>query len=52
LNEEFLIPYTFYDDWDLIKFNKDIMEYLIWFNNKRGYKSLGNLSPIDYVIKS
>jgi hypothetical protein len=28
------------------------MEHLIWFYNKSGYKSPGNLSPIDYVIKS
>ncbi len=52
LNEEFLIPYPFYDDRDLIKFNKDLMEHLIWFNTKRPHNSLGNLSPIDYVIKS
>ncbi len=52
LNEEFLIPYPFYDDRDLDKFNKDLMEHLIWFNTKRPHNSLGNLSPIDYVIKS
>jgi len=52
LNEEFLISYPFYDDRDINKFNKDLIEHLIWFNTIRPHKSLGNLSPIDYVIKS
>ena len=52
LNEEFLIPYPFYDDRDLNKFNKDLIDHLIWFNTERAHKALGNLSPINYVIKS
>ena len=51
LNEEFLISYPFYDDRDINKFNKDLIEHLIWFNTIRPHKSLGNVSPIDYVIK-
>jgi len=27
------------------------MEYLIFYNTKRVHKGLGNLSPIDYVLK-
>lgn len=27
------------------------LEYMIWYNTKRAYKSLGNLSPIDYILK-
>lgn len=51
LNEEFLIQYPFYDDRDLNKFNKDLIDYLIWFNTERAHKALGNLSPINYVLK-
>ncbi|MBN2244776.1 MAG: DDE-type integrase/transposase/recombinase, partial [Candidatus Aminicenantes bacterium] len=51
LNEEFLIPYPFYDDRDIDRFNKDLMEHLIWFNTIRPHKALGNISPIDYVLK-
>jgi transposase InsO family protein len=52
LNEEFLIPYPFYDDRNLDQFNKDLVDHLVWFNTKRVHKALGNLSPIDFVIKS
>ena len=51
LNEEFLIPYPFYDDKNLEQFNRDLIEHLIWFNTKRPHYSLGNLSPVDYLIK-
>ena len=51
LNEEFLISYPFYDDRNLKQLNKDLIEHLIWFNTVRPHKSLGNLSPIDYVLK-
>lgn len=27
------------------------LEYMIWYNTKRAYKSLGNLSPIYYMLK-
>jgi len=28
------------------------MEHLIWYNTKRIHQSLGNISPIDYLIKT
>ena len=33
------------------EFNSKLMEYLIWYNTKRVHKGLGNLSPIDFMLK-
>jgi len=33
-------------------FNKGLMDYLVWFNTKRPHESLGDISPIQYVLKS
>ena len=27
------------------------MDYLVWYNTKRVHKSLGNILPIDYLLK-
>lgn len=34
------------------EFNRELIDYLIWYNTKRVHKSLGNLSPIDYILKN
>ncbi len=33
------------------EFNKKLMDYLVWFNTKRPHQSLGNIYPINYVLK-
>ena len=33
------------------EFNKRLMDYLVWFNTKRPHESLGDISPINYVLK-
>jgi len=35
----------------LEQFNKKLIEYLVWYNTERVHKSLGNLSPINYLLK-
>lgn len=54
LDEEFLRINLCYNDTDfrLKEFNAKLIEHLIWFNSKRVHKSLGNLSPLDFWIKS
>lgn len=32
----------------LEEFNKELIEYLIWYNTKRVHKGLNNLTPMDY----
>ncbi|GAG22299.1 unnamed protein product [marine sediment metagenome] len=36
---------------DKILFNKELAEYLIFYNTKRVHKSLGNKTPMDYLIE-
>ncbi|MCX7881005.1 MAG: IS3 family transposase, partial [Patescibacteria group bacterium] len=33
------------------EFNSRLIDYLIWYNTKRVHKSLGNVSPIDNLLK-
>ena len=34
------------------EFNRKLMDYLIWYNTKRVHKGLGNISPMDYILKN
>lgn len=51
LSEEFLDVHLDTYLHSLREFNLELMEYLIWYNTKRVHKSLGNISPIDYLLK-
>jgi len=35
----------------LDKFNRKLVDYLIWYNTERVHKGLKNTSPIDYLLK-
>lgn len=32
-------------------FNCALVDYLVWYNTERVHKSLGNVSPIDHLLK-
>jgi len=34
------------------EFNKELMEYLVWYNTEKPHSSINNLTPIDYLIYS
>lgn len=37
---------------DLNGFRHKLMKHLIWYNTKRVHQSLGNVTPIDYLLKN
>ena len=50
IQEEFIDP-NLHLIHDKITFNKELADYIIFYNTKRVHKSLGNQSPMDYLIK-
>ena len=51
LQEEFLNTHLDLPAYDTEEFNSKLMENLISHNTKRVHKVLGNLSPINFVLK-
>ncbi len=51
IQEEFLDDNIYLIDNGIGELNRGIIEYIIWYNTKRAHKSLGYLSPIDYMLK-
>ncbi len=35
---------------DTVEFNRRLVDYLVFYNTKRVHKSLGNITPIDYLL--
>ena len=52
LQEEFVNGHEEYVLEGISEFNTKLIEYLVWYNTKRVHKSLGNVSPINYLIKT
>lgn len=50
LQEEFVEQYLDFALTDLPEFNRHLMDYLVWFNTKRVHRSLGNITPIQYLL--
>ena len=36
---------------DIDKFNRELMNHLVWYNTERPHESLNNLTPIDFLLK-
>jgi transposase InsO family protein len=52
LREEFLDHYIDLAIENLNDFNHKLMQHLVWFNTKRPHFSLGNISPISFILKN
>lgn len=50
LSEEFIEGNIDYAVLNINEFNQRLVDYLIWYNTKRVHKTLGNISPIDYLL--
>jgi len=50
LQEEFVNGHESFILEGINVFNEALIEYLVWYNTKRVHKSLGNISPIDYLL--
>ena len=50
LSEEFIDHHILSASISIKQFNDELIDHLIWYNTKRIHKSLGNLSPLDYLI--
>ena len=37
---------------DLNTFNKDLMDWLLWYDTKRPHESLGMVSPLRYIVST
>ena len=50
LREEFLDHFIEEALLNLNNFNRLLMKHLVWFNTKRPHSSLGNISPISFIL--
>ena len=50
LREDFLDHYIAEAIYSLNNFNSLLMKHLVWFNTKRPHYSLGNISPIRFIL--
>ncbi len=51
LNEEFLVYHRELLRDDIAEFNRQLIDWLIWYNTRRPHWSLGMLSPLQYICK-
>ena len=52
LNEEFLLGHRALLRDDLGAFNRELVDYLLWYNTKRPHWSLGLVSPMRYIMST
>ena len=51
LQEEFINEHEFLVLESMNEFNNALMDHLVWYNTERVHKTLGNISPMDYLLK-
>jgi transposase InsO family protein len=52
LQEEFIDYHKHTLAYNINQFNKELMEYLIWYNTKRPHYALNLISPMEYIISN
>ena len=52
LKEEFVNQHLGLLFTDIELFKRELMDHLIWYNTKRVHQSLGNITPIDYLLQN
>lgn len=51
LKEEFINSHTSLLFTDMDSFKHELIEHLVWYNTKRVHYSLGNVTPMDYLLQ-
>ena len=50
LSEAFISKHRIFLAYDLEAFNKQLMDWLLWYNTRRPHWSLGLISPLKYIV--
>lgn len=52
LSEAFIAKNKHLFAYDLERFNRELMDWLLWYNTRRPHWSIGLLSPMRYIVKN
>ncbi len=50
LSEAFIAPRRYLLAYDLPRFNRELMDWLLWYNTRRPHWSIGFLPPLRYIV--
>ena len=50
IQEQFVNWHLFHLRDDINRFNRDLIDWLLWYNTKRPHESLGMVSPLKYIV--
>jgi transposase InsO family protein len=52
LSEAFIEKHRYLLAYDIDAFNKELMDWLLWYNTRRPHWSLGLVSPLRYIVST
>lgn len=50
IQEDFINSHLLHLKEDITHFNRDLIDWLLWYNTKRPHESLGMVSPLRYIV--
>ena len=50
IQEDFINSNLLHLKEDINRFNRDLIDWLLWYNTKRPHESLGRVSPLRYIV--